>query len=256
MTPCASLDLIDVVGCTQTDPHEAICDAQDLTALDIGAYGGDDTVVSTADGPLPLRVWIRGGEGGDVLSGGAGGEWIEGDEGDELVTGGGGEDVLEGGPGADILRGGDGDDRIFATENDVPPPVLRVDLDDAVASARTATVTGDATYVPPTPGRTRTISVPTPRTPGQTPNPFTPRVVVTDAMLADRALGAHSALMAGTRHAVFSAYVPAARGTTVRVGARAVVGLALVSKRDIAARIEQVLELTRRGSAKPRRVRA
>jgi hypothetical protein len=42
----------------------------------------------------------------------------------------------------------------------------------------------------------------------------------------------------------------------VRVGARPVVGLALVSKRDIPARIEQVLELTRRGSAKPRRVRA
>jgi hypothetical protein len=156
-------------------------------------------------------------------------------------------------------RGSDVGRELYATllaYNDAN--VFSIELSDRRVSPRTARVTGDPTYVPPVPAlpvrmplqRGARIGVRTPTSP-----PVMSAAAVSPGALAARALGAPAVLAPGVRHAVFSVYVPTAHRSTVHIGRRPVRALAVVSRRAAPVVVEQVLELTPRGSGRKRRVR-
>jgi len=94
-------------------PNELVCTAPEIAGFEVNAAGGDDTIVLSADIPIPAT--LRGGGGGDRLVGGGvsdklvggpGADLLSGRRGDDWLFGGQGRDRLIGGPGNDQLRGG------------------------------------------------------------------------------------------------------------------------------------------------------
>jgi Ca2+-binding RTX toxin-like protein len=72
------------------------------------AQGGRGNDIFVADGRS--SVFVRGGDGNDVLIGGSAADALSGEDGDDLIDGGAGNDVLRGHRGEDNISGGAGDD--------------------------------------------------------------------------------------------------------------------------------------------------
>jgi Ca2+-binding RTX toxin-like protein len=119
---------VDTITVTDSGPLEFIVngassqfDSMQVTAINIFAYGGNDTVLINSltsgktvqvyggggndtlrvDGSVTSGVMLNGGDGNDVLVGGSG---------NDVLIGGAGNDWLEGGDGSDTLIGGAGND--------------------------------------------------------------------------------------------------------------------------------------------------
>jgi hypothetical protein len=85
--------------------------AADVTAIDVNAGNGDDTVrVDEANGAFTIPMAIDGGNGNDNLTGGSGDDTLVGGNGDDILNGGAGTDTLEGGNGNDTIDGNKGND--------------------------------------------------------------------------------------------------------------------------------------------------
>lgn len=106
--------------CTHPEgmPNQLVCDSTRVSAFEVNAGGGDDSV--SASRTLGVPVTLRGGPGNDRLTGGGSvlGDRLIGGTGDDVLNGTGGPDVLYGGPGNDVLIGGSGDDRLYGGSGD------------------------------------------------------------------------------------------------------------------------------------------
>jgi Ca2+-binding RTX toxin-like protein len=77
----------------------------------IAGLGGDDVLIGgDFDMGYPIRSYLNGGSGDDLILGGAAPDDVIGEDGDDRLHGGGGDDFLFGDEGQDVLHGGDGDD--------------------------------------------------------------------------------------------------------------------------------------------------
>jgi Ca2+-binding RTX toxin-like protein len=85
--------------------------AADVTAVDVNAGNGDDTVrVDETNGAFAVPTTIDGGNGNDNLTAGSGNDTLIGGNGDDILNGGAGTDTLQGGNGNDTIDGNKGDD--------------------------------------------------------------------------------------------------------------------------------------------------
>jgi len=75
---------------------------------------GDDFIYGGGN----RSVFVRGGDGNDVLIGGAANDVLNGENGSDLIDGGAGNDILRGGRGEDRIVGGAGDDLIYGGQDD------------------------------------------------------------------------------------------------------------------------------------------
>ncbi|WP_460106694.1 calcium-binding protein [Pseudomonas sp. S3_E04] len=80
------------------------------------AQGGRGNDVFVASGNS--TVYIRGGDGDDVLIGGSANDALSGENGNDTIIGGAGNDVLRGHRGNDRIQGGSGDDLIDGGQDD------------------------------------------------------------------------------------------------------------------------------------------
>lgn len=78
--------------------------------------GGDDRI--DGRGLEGLRLFVRGGNGDDVILGSAAGDALSGDDGDDVILAFDGDDALAGEAGDDVLDGGAGYDTLFGGPGD------------------------------------------------------------------------------------------------------------------------------------------
>nr|WP_260406828.1 calcium-binding protein [Pseudomonas cichorii] len=107
-------DATNIHGGAGTDIVQVIGDqgvVLNLTTAEIEiAQGGRGNDVFIADGQS--TVYMRGGNGDDVLVGGSANDALSGEDGDDFISGGAGNDVLRGHRGQDQIHGGLGNDFI------------------------------------------------------------------------------------------------------------------------------------------------
>ncbi len=96
-------------GCAQVTSTAVSCNNSSVTALDVHAGDGDDTIDTEAAKP----VTVRGGDGDDIItSSGTGLTTMIGDRGFDTLTSGPGGAVFNGGDGDDTITGGSGPDTL------------------------------------------------------------------------------------------------------------------------------------------------
>lgn len=96
-------------GCTQIMPTAATCHNSTVTALDVRAGDGDDSVTVEASKP----VTVRGGDGDDTVAmSGTTSATLIGDRGSDFLTSGPGGATFDGGDGDDVITGGTGPDTL------------------------------------------------------------------------------------------------------------------------------------------------
>ncbi|MDX5403415.1 MAG: Hint domain-containing protein, partial [Rhodobacterales bacterium] len=129
----------EMIGGSQQDDVIILGD----TAMNVGANGGNDSVVGGAGND---RVWA--GFGHDTVSGGGGDDLLSGQEGDDLLDGGLGADTLEGGAGADRLTGGAGNDLVVLGMDGAQDVIVFGDGDgsDTITGLDAPTDNGDGTF--------------------------------------------------------------------------------------------------------------
>jgi RTX calcium-binding nonapeptide repeat (4 copies) len=93
--------------------------AADVTAIDVNAGNGDDTVrVDETTAAFTIPTTLDGGNGNDNLTGGSGDDTLLAGNGDDVLNGGAGTDTLQGGNGNDTIDGNRGNDPEFGGNGD------------------------------------------------------------------------------------------------------------------------------------------
>ncbi len=96
-------------GCSQATATAVLCSSSTVTALELNAGDGDDTLEVEAAKP----VTVRGGDGFDTVTmTGTGPATLIGDRGNDTLTSGSGGATFNGGDGDDLITGGTGPDTL------------------------------------------------------------------------------------------------------------------------------------------------